>query len=1138
MYATVERFPNFPKMEQRLLAHWKEACTFQLLQEKNRGKPRWSFLDGPITANNPMGVHHAWGRSLKDMYQRFHAMCGKDQRFQNGFDCQGLWVEVEVEKEHGFRTKQDIEKYGMAQFVEDCKSRVRKFSQIQTEQSIRLGYWMNWDSSYFTMTDENNYTIWSFLKRCFDRGFVYKGVDSMPWCPRCGVGLSEMEMHEGYRWVKDLSVVVSFPLRGREREALLVWTTTPWTLTSNVAAAVNPEMSYYRIRYGDWTYYVGAENWDNERSIEVEEAGAKGKKRRVVKLPTIAQHLKKYLQQHGGDCDCKCDCEITVAGTLKGEELIGLEYDGPFDALRAQHEAGGYPFTDAKMMDRTGVACHRVIPWDMVTGGEGTGIVHIAPGCGKEDFQLGREHGLVAISPLDESGCFLEHFGWLHGKNAKADGEEIVADLGKRGILIGTELYPHRYPHCWRCSTAIVFRAVDEWFINMEWRDEIMGTVPKVRWIPGYGESREMDWLRNMGDWMISKKRYWGLALPIWQCDRHAAADPADRCEWFTVVGSRQELQERALSGWQEFDGHSPHRPWVDAVTMRCEECGGTASRIADVGNPWLDAGIVPYSTMGYSSDRDYWQQWFPAELVLECFPGQFRNWFYALLAMSTMMQEDRWADRCGGESQVVPPFQVLLGYSLVLDEQGHEMHKSLGNSIEFNYAAETVGAEVMRYIFAAQNPTKNLRFPDISAERRKDVIHLDQEVQRTLLTLWNCYSFYVTYAEIDGITPEQLTVPLEERSELDRWIISKHQMLVKLARECFEGFKIHQLMLRFERFLEDLSNWYLRRSRRRFWKSENDTDKLAAFTTLFEVLEGSCRVMAPVLPFLSEEIYANIVARVQDGAPASVHLCDYPPYEQTKVDEELAARIDVVVKYKNLGLGLRNQNSLKVRQPLARLLVKPSDEDERAALQDARLADQLLEELNIKELELLDTIEGLLDIEVGPNFKSLGPKYGRLMKGIQTALAAADGSEVEHAIKAGSYTVEVDGVSVVLGADDVEIRHSAGEGLAFTLQDRAFVAIDTEITPELKQEGVARDFVRGVQSVRKEIDLNVADRLHLRFATDDETATAVQHWDAYIKKETLALEISRQETIDEETGHGFKVDGSPVRVTIEVVSA
>jgi len=1113
MYRPVDKFPHFPSLERRVLELWAETRAFEQLREKNRGGRRWSFLDGPITANNPMGVHHAWGRALKDMYQRYHAMCGEELRHQNGFDCQGLWVEVEVEKAHGFKTKQDIETYGVARFVEDCKERVRKFSRIQTDQSIRLGYWMDWDNSYFTMSDDNNYTIWSFLKRCHQRGFVYKGLDSMPWCPRCGVGLSEMEMHEGYRWVEDLSVFVRFPLRGRDHEALLVWTTTPWTLTSNVAAAVHPEMDYYRVRQGEWTYIVGADNWNGDRRVEIETAGPTGKKRRVVQLET----LPKLLGRHG---------DAEVLGTVKGADLVGLEYDGPFDHLPAQAEPGGYPYADDALGDRAGVSCHRVIPWEAVTGGEGTGVVHIAPGCGREDFELGRNHGLVALSPLDEGGVFLDRFGWLAGRHAHSVADEIASDLEKRGVLVGKEKYPHRYAHCWRCSTAILYRLVDEWFISMRWRDEIMRQVPQIRWIPDYGEQREMDWLANMGDWMISKKRYWGLALPIWQCGS---------CDWFDVVGSREELAARAVDGWEAFVGHSPHRPWVDAVKIRCSSCGGVASRVADVGNPWLDAGIVPYSTLGFDLDRPYWERWFPPELVLECFPGQFRNWFYALLAMSTMMQEERWADRTGGESQTVPPFKTLLGYALVLDEQGREMHKSLGNSIEFNTAAETIGAETMRYIFAAQNPTTNLRFPDISAERRTDVVHLDQEVQRSLLTLWNCYSFYVTYAGVDGITPDRLDVPLAQRSQLDRWIVAKYQRLVRTARDCFEHYRVHLLMQTFEQFLEDLSNWYLRRSRRRFWKSENDTDKLAAYATLHEVLEGVCRVMAPVLPFVTEEIYQNIVRNVDPAAPVSVHLRPYPEVDPSRLDDELVQRIDVVVKYKNLGLALRNEHNLKVRQPLARMMVRPANEVERTALSDPGLRDQLLDELNLKALELVESTQGLVQVEVRPNFKTLGPKYGALMKQIQGALAAADPIAVQETLDRGAQvSLRAGETEVLLEAADVEVRRTPAEGLAVTFAQGSFVALDTTVTAELRREGLARDFVRGVQAERKALDLDVADRIRVRYRGDGEVLEAVREWDAYIRRETLALDLDLDPGLEGEAQ--LKAGGSPVRLAVERV--
>ncbi len=1117
MYAAVEKFPDFQSMERKILEFWSETGAFDLLREQNREKPNWSFLDGPITANNPMGVHHAWGRCLKDVYQRYHAMCGQRLRYQNGFDCQGLWVEVEVEKELGFKSKKDIEKYGMAEFVEACKRRVRKFSKIQTEQSIRLGYWMDWNDSYYTMTDENNYTIWSFLKKCHDRGFIYKGFDSMPWCPRCGVGLSQMEMHEGYKWVEHKSVFVRFPIRGREKEAFLVWTTTPWTLTSNVGVAVHPGMTYLKVKAGEWTYYVGAENYQGDRKIEVEEETARGKKRRVSQLTNIPDVLKSQGV-------------VEVLGEVMGKDLIGVQYDGPFDELDAQNEKGGYPYPDERLKDETGVSCHRAIAWELVTGTEGSGIVHIAPGCGKEDFELGQELGLVSLSPLDEAGRFLQKYGWLHGRAAHDIAVDIVEDLKKKGILLGVENYPHRYAHCWRCATPVLYRQVDEWYINMNWREEIIKTVPQIRWIPEYGEQLELDWLRNMGDWMISKKRYWGLALPIWRCDE---------CGWFTVIGGKEELEEKAVSGWDQFAGHSPHRPWVDAVKIGCEKCGAEAARIPDVGNPWLDAGIVPYSTMGWR-DPGYWKQWFPADLVLECFPGQFRNWFYAMLAMSTMMQEHRWSDKAGEGSRATAPFKTLLGHALVRDEEGKEMHKSLGNAVEFDHAADTIGAEVMRYMFCSQNPIQNLNFPDISEKRKKNVVHLDQEVYRELLTFWNCYSFYVTYASVDDITPDKLKVGLEDRSELDRWILSKFHNLVGFARGCFEGYRVNALMERFERFLDNLSNWYIRRSRRRFWKSENDTEKLAAYATLFEVLEGTCRMMAPILPFLAEEIYQNIVRSAKKDAPVSVHLLGYPGYDQKLVDVDLEKRIDTVIRYKNLGLSIRNEKNIKVRQPLRKILVMPETPEEKAALQTDALRAQVLEEINVKELELIDSAEGLYEAAVKPNFKVLGKKHGRYIKEIQARLEKADPGEVRAAVSGGGvFKVKLEDRDIALVEEDIEVRNTGTGDYAVIFDNDAFVALDTKITPELKRESIARDFVRGVQIQRRDMDLHVADRIKVSYRADRETTEAIQEWSDYVCREVLALELTPDDSLGDESGKKFKAGGRPVlsRITKQRIS-
>jgi isoleucyl-tRNA synthetase len=806
-------------------------------------------------------------------------------------------------------------------------------------------------------------------------------------------------------------------------------------------------------------------------------------------------------------------------------------------------------------MDRAGVSCHRVVPWEAVTGGEGTGIVHIAPGCGAEDFCLGREQGLVAISPLDDAGRYMPRFGRFAGLYAHDVAPEIVADLKHKGLLIASEHYPHRYAHCWRCSTPIVYRLVDEWFIDMSWREEIIRTVPQIRWIPEYGQQLELDWLRNMGDWMISKKRYWGLALPIWRCDRHAAADPADRCEWFTVIGGKDELRAAAIAGWEAFDGHSPHRPWVDAVKVRCGKCGGTASRVPEVGNPWLDAGIVPFSTMGYATDRESWEKWFPADLVLECFPGQFRNWFYSMLAMSAMMQDERWADRQpDGVSRVRPPFSTLVGHALVRDEEGREMHKSLGNAIAFDFAADRIGAEAMRYIYASQTPVNNLNFPNVAEDRPKDRVHRDVEVLRELLTFWNCYSFYVTYAEVDHVSPDQFQAGTGTGTgtgsgtgtgtgtgtDLDRWILSKFQKLVAFARDCYENYKVQMLMGRFERFVDDLSTWYLRRSRRRFWKSESDQDKLAAYSTLFEVLEGLCRVMAPVLPFLTEEVWQNIVRSARPDAPVSVHLLPFPEYDASRVDEGIEARIDAVVRYRNLGLRLRNEANQKVRQPLRAIRIQPATAAEREALSTPEYAAQLAEELNVKTIELAE-VKSMLRTSIRADLRAIGKRYGKYSKEIQAHLAAQDPAAVRAAAaNGGTYRFNVaDGTEVALAEAEIEVREAGPEGFSVLSDEGAFVALDVTVTPELRREGIARDFVRGVQDYRKERDLHVADRIALRYAAGDaETAVAIEEWRDYVARETLAVEIAADPALpaDGPDAKVVKAGGKAVRIALAVV--
>lgn len=980
MFRPVPRQPDHRELEPRILRFWQEGRHFSRLVERNRGGPKFRFLDGPITANNPMGVHHAWGRTYKDLFQRYQAMLGRDQRWQNGFDCQGLWVEVEVEKELGFRSKKDIEKLGIDVFVEKCKERVRRFSAIQTEQSVRIGQWMDWENSYFTMSDENNYAIWHFLKKCHERGLVYEGIDVMPWCARCGTAISDQEIvTEGYRELTHKAVFLRFPVAGRDNEYLLVWTTTPWTLAANTACAVHPELTYVRARK-DGAVYV------------------------------LAQPLLHILGK-----------PVEVVAELKGEQLVGSEYRGPFDELAPQR----------------GVV-HRVVPWDEVSAADGTGIVHIAPGCGKEDFLLGKEHGLAVIAPLNEDGTFRPEFGWLAGRSSQAVAEDIFSDLDRKGILFRVENYTHRYPVCWRCGEELVFRLVDEWFIRMdELREEIMKSARQVRWIPAFGLERELDWLRNMSDWCISKKRYWGLALPIYKCE----------CGWFDVVGSHEELRTRAVAGWSDFAGHSPHRPWVDAVRISCGKCGRPVARIRDVGNPWLDAGIVPFSTTGYLTDRDYWQQWFPFDFITESFPGQFRNWFYAILAMSTVLEKQA-------------PFRTVLGYATMKAEDGRDMHKSWGNAIEIEEAVEKMGADVMRWIFASHNPTQNLLFG----------YHAAQEVKRKLLTFWNVYSFFVTYANIDGWTPGNPEPPQEDRPPvlIDRWILSRLNSLIRVARERLDDFDPAPVPRAIEEFVDDLSLWYVRRSRRRFWKSASDADKDSAYRTLYSCLATLVRLIAPFMPFLSEEIYQNLVRSHDSSAADSVHLCRYPEPDDSHIDPQLEEEVAFVRRLVSLGRAARERARLKVRQPLSSIIVRTEQVRRDLIL---RHADAIREELNVREI---------LFTEPEAQFPA-------------------------------SYVVE-------------------------TQPGGCDVGVNTLLTPELEQEGLARELVHKVQNLRKQAGFDVADRIVLACLGSPRLAEAIRQFRDYICRETLALNITEDEPAGPDIVAEVKVNSDSARLALRKV--
>ena len=1040
---------DYPHLENSIQQWWDDnGVRQQYLQRNENSEKRFSFLDGPITANNPMGVHHAWGRTYKDLYQRFKTMQGYKQRYQNGFDCQGLWVEVNVEQELGLKTKRDIEELGIAKFVERCKERVFTYSRRQTEQSIRLGYWMDWDNSYFTLSDENNYTIWHFLKKCKERGLLYKGHDVMPWCPRCATGLSNMEIEaEGYKELTHMSLYVRFPLVDRPNEYLLAWTTTPWTLAANVAAAVNPDLTYVKVEQDGNFYYL------------------------VEQLLPVLKGLKG---RDKGD--------YKVVETLKGSDMVGWTYNGPFDELPA-----------AKNVH------HTVVPWKEANATEGTGIVHIAPGCGREDFGLSKEFGLDVIAPVDEFGAYKEGYDWLTGKKASEVAQLVADNLTQKGLLYRPQNYKHRYPTCWRCQTELIFRLVDEWFISMQTlRYEIMETVRNIKWIPQFGFDREMDWLRNMDDWMISKKRYWGLALPIFDCQQ---------CGHFEVIGSREELQARAVAGWDEFDGHTPHRPYIDEVKISCAQCGAEVSRIKDVGNPWLDAGIVPYSTLHYLTDHEYWQQWFPADFVTESFPGQFRNWFYSMLVMSTVLENTN-------------PFRTLFGYATLMAEDGSPMHKSRGNMVVFDEAAERVGSDTMRWLYSNHVPEQNLSFPAIPTpdEMQKSTesgmpVRLSEKwmlTRRTLDKIWNVYWFFVTYANIDQFDPTLHQLPLARRSELDRWILSELQLTIRTVTEGLEQYDTVKPADALQNFLEDLSNWYLRRSRERIWKSQLDDDKLGAYLTLYECLTTMITLLAPFMPFMTEELYQNLVRNVDDAAPFSVHLQDWPQVQESAIDEQLTRDTHLVMRIVGLGRAAREKAQIRVRQPLNSLYVHVPSSGEEEALQ--RHSDQVLEELNIKDLELIGANSDMLAYTLKPQVKIIGPKFGPLVQkiiGHFKALSAHEAQEAANQLNTnGSLTTMIAGQEVTLTSSEIEVVATARPGFV-TAEERGYiVALETTITPQLREEGLVRDLIHFIQDMRKKAGFNIEDHIGLAIYTDVELAQILQPYQQEIMQETLAINM------------------------------
>ncbi|OGK48065.1 isoleucine--tRNA ligase [Candidatus Roizmanbacteria bacterium RIFCSPLOWO2_01_FULL_40_13] len=921
MFRPAEANTDFSKMEKKWLKYWYEkGIVAKYLKKNSKSKKYFSFLDGPITANNPMGVHHAWGRTYKDLWPRFYNLLGYNQRFQNGFDCQGLWVEVEVEKELGLKGKKEIEnlvagdkKKSIAKFVELCKQRVHKYAKIQTEQSKRLGYFADWDNSYYTMSEANNYMIWHFLRVCHENGWIYKGRESVPWCPRCETAISQHEMlTEDYKEVVHESIYFKLPVskyqlpnnpqfsnKTFQKSYLLVWTTTPWTLPANIAVAVDKKIDYALVETDKGPLWVAKE--------------------------AVMRALKLKDQK--------------VIKVVKGKELAGLKYEGPFDDLPAVKQAA----EESESFHTVVATDQNILPINVT---EGTGMVHTAVSAGTEDFKLGKKLGLPMIPVIADNADYLAGLGFLTGKNAKKNPRVILDHLlekDKKGEhwVYDIHNYKHRYPACWRCKKELVWKVEDEWYVAMDvrplrtqnsklkaqsltLRQRMINVAKKIKWLPEFGLDRELDWLRNMHDWLISKKnRYWGLALPIYECKN---------CGCFEVIGSKLELKNRAVKGWKEFEGRSPHKPFIDEVEIECKQCGSNVKRIEDVGNPWLDAGIVGYSTVSednrgeplYLQDKKKWSNWFPADFITESFPGQFKNWFYALIAESAVLEN-------------TTQFKTVLGFGTMLDEKGKAFHKSAGNAIEFVEGADKFGADIIRWVCGSHNPADNILFGE---HKVKEV------VRRFYLMLWNVYKFFIEYANLDKFVPKNPQGsgnPEGSENVLDKWILSRFGYLVLFVEKSLREYNAKDAALEIEKFVNDLSTWYIRRSRDRVWvNSDDNIDKQNFYQTLHYILVNLSITLSPFMPFISEEIYTNLTGR------ESVHLESWPEISKSDISKPVEQQMLLARNAVEAGHAKRKEIKVKVRIPLAKLEVEA--EGEFSHLGDM-IWELVLAELNVKNI-------------------------------------------------------------------------------------------------------------------------------------------------------------------------------------------
>jgi isoleucyl-tRNA synthetase len=1057
-FRPVDPKQSFPELEERILERWRERDVFHRSLANREGAPTWSFYEGPPTANGRPGSHHVLSRVFKDIYPRYQTMRGHRVPRKAGWDCHGLPVELEVERELGFSTKANIEAYGIAEFNARCRESVFRYVEEWNRLTERIGFWIDLDDPYVTLTNEYIESVWWSLRRIWDDGRLYESYKVVPYCPRDETALSSHEVALGYKDVEDPAVYVKLPVRAvppsderpetalREGDNLLVWTTTPWTLISNAAVAVGPEIEYVRAR----------------------PAGSDG-------VLVVAAPLVEGVLGEGAE----------ILARFPGSVLAGTAYEPPFPYISDYGPLG-----------------HTVLEADFVTTSEGTGLVHTAIAFGENDFRLGEQYGIKVQNPVRPDGTFDERITDFAGRYVKAADPDIVEALRERGRVYRSEIYEHAYPHCWRCETPLLYYAKSSWYIRTtEVRDRMLAENEQIDWHPEHiKHGRFGRWLEGNVDWALSRERYWGTPLPIWQCT-------GEECEQRFCAGSMEDLRKRG--------GEVPddlHRPFIDDVRLRCEDCGGEMRRVEEVIDAWYDSGLMPFAQFHYPFEgEELFEERFPAEFICEAI-DQTRGWFYSLLAVSTLLFDTTSYRHC-----------VCLG--LILDPEGQKMSKSRGNVVEPGEVISRHGADAFRwYYFTAQQPWAGYRF---------SVDTVGESVRQFMLTLWNTYAFWVLYANAEGLGPQDFaqspvpSPPSSDLTDLDRWALSRLQTTKGLARDFLDAYDSTRAGQAIAAYVDELSNWYVRLSRRRFWEGDR-----AAFATLRHCLLEVAALLAPFVPFVSEELHLNLAGGAEEefGAlPDSVHLRDYPEFDEGRLDTDLESGMDAVRRTVELGRAARAQAGVKVRQPLRKAIVVATGA-EREAIE--RLSDLVATELNVKDVEFVAEEAELVRYEVKPNYRALGPRFGKNMPRVAAAVAALDPVGVAEAAKGERRLgIQVDGAEHELGPDDVTLVLQPLDGYQVEAEAGHAVALALELDDELRREGLAREVVHAVQNARREAGLEVTDRIELTLGGDSELLDAARAHESYVAGETLATSVAYDGA---EGPAAAAIEGRELRIGIE----